>query len=59
MLLYAVVSTVLSFFNYELRIFMWIYNWGEGNAWLIRGGVAVLGIIFLLVGSKMESNEQK
>ena len=58
-LLYAVVSAVITFFNYELKVFMWIYNWGEGNAWLIRGGAAVLGIILLLIGSKLDDSQEK
>lgn len=59
LLIAAIVSSALHFTNYELRIFMWIYTWGENMAWAIRGGAALLGIILMLIGSKMDDEGAK
>ncbi|WP_433896396.1 hypothetical protein [Sphingobacterium mizutaii] len=36
----------MNFFNAVPRILLWIYNWGEGTAWLIK-------IAFVLVGAAL------
>lgn len=43
MLAAGVISALLSFIGYELRILMWIEMWGTGMAWVIRGGLVVVG----------------
>ena len=47
MALLGVVSAVLSFTNYELRLLFWIENWGEPVAWLIRIGLVVVGVALI------------
>jgi len=42
--LFGLVSIVLSFFNYNLRILMWIDLWGETMGWVIRIGLIVVGL---------------
>jgi hypothetical protein len=39
----GVVSIVLYFINFNLRILMWIDAWGEGVGWAIRIGIVLLG----------------
>ncbi len=39
----GLISIALFFFGYELKILMWIDNWGETVGWLIRGGLVVIG----------------
>lgn len=51
----GVASGALSFFNYNLRILMWIDNWGTATGWAIRGGLVVVGGILYFVG-KMGRN---
>jgi hypothetical protein len=46
------LSGVLSFFDYEFSLLMWIDAWGDGVAWLIRGA-------FILVGMALVSQEMK
>ncbi len=48
--LFGLVSIVLSFFNYNLRILMWIDLWGETMGWVIRISLIVVGlaVYFLL-----------
>jgi hypothetical protein len=36
---------------------MWIDNWGTEVGWAIRGGVALLGLILLVVGGKGKGKE--
>ena len=52
LIFFGVGSAVLSFFEYELTLLMWVDTWGDGVAWLIRGA-------FILVGLALVSNEQK
>ncbi|MBX7058831.1 MAG: hypothetical protein K1X75_12260 [Leptospirales bacterium] len=48
----GIVSSVVQFFNYEVRLLMWIDTWGETTAWLIRGGLIVVGALLFLVGRR-------
>ena len=48
----GVVSIVLSFFQYNLRILMWIDMWGTTMGWVIRGSLVVGGGILYLIGSR-------
>ncbi|MDX2343570.1 MAG: hypothetical protein QNL12_07515 [Acidimicrobiia bacterium] len=46
------LSGVLSLFDYEFSLLIWIDTWGDGFAWLIRGA-------FILGGMAMVSHEMK
>lgn len=53
----GIASTLLSFFNYNLRLLMWIDLWGTTIGWIIRvlliiGG----GAIYLLLNKEEEEN---
>ena len=52
MALAGIVSAGLSLFNYELRILMWVDQWGTGVGWGIRVGLIVGGgvLAFLFGG---------
>ncbi len=50
--LIGVLSAVLSIFNYNLRILMWVDAWGSTTGWLIRGGLVIIGLFLLLVIGK-------
>ena len=49
------VSGLLSFFDYEFSLLMWIDSWGNGVAWLIRGGLILIGMG--LVSSEMKAQQ--
>jgi hypothetical protein len=52
----GVVSAVLSFVDYELRILMWIDAWGTGIGWAIRGALVVVGLaVTFLIPDAAES----
>jgi len=56
--LFGIVSIILSFFNYNLKILMWIDNWGATTGWIIRGGLIVLGaVLFFIGGNSTEEDE--
>lgn len=40
----GVGSGLMTFFNYEFSLLMWIDNWGDGVAWLIRGALILTGM---------------
>ena len=46
----GIISIILHFFDYNLRLLMWIDNWGPGVGWGIRIGLIVVGAIIFLVG---------
>ncbi len=50
--LLGILAIVLDFFNRVPRVLMWIYNWGDGTAWIIKIGLTVGGGILYWVASK-------
>ena len=55
--LFGFVSIVLSFFNYNLRILMWIDSWGETMAWVIRIGLIIVGLAVYFVMNVPDEEE--
>jgi hypothetical protein len=52
LLVLGVGSSVVHFMDMEMRLLQWIDTWGEGAAWGIRGGLAVLGLLLIKFGAK-------
>lgn len=50
LLVLGVGSSVVHFMDMEMRLLQWIDTWGEGAAWGIRGGLAVLGLLLIKFG---------
>jgi hypothetical protein len=46
-MVFAALSGVLSLFNYEFSLLMWIDAWGDAVAWFIRGGLILLGLVLV------------
>ncbi|MBM9499327.1 hypothetical protein JWG44_03575 [Leptospira sp. 201903071] len=46
----GIVSGALSFFNYNLKILMWIDNWGVATGWAIRAGLVAVGVVLYFLG---------
>ena len=42
--LFGVASIILSFFDFNLVLLMWVDFWGETIAWVIRVGLIVIGL---------------
>ncbi|MDJ0498149.1 MAG: hypothetical protein QNJ89_09985 [Acidimicrobiia bacterium] len=52
LIIFGAGSGLMSLFDYEFSLLMWIDTWGDGFAWLIRGA-------FILGGMSLISREQK
>ncbi len=46
----GIASIILSFFNYNLQILMWIDTWGVVIGWVIRISLIVIGAGLFIVG---------
>lgn len=52
----GVLSCILHFAGYNLKILMWIYKFPELQQWLIRGGVIVAGLVLFILGSRRQQS---
>ena len=52
MLFAGVISSVLHFMNYNLKILFWMNELPQTQQWLIRGGLIVVGLAILLIFKK-------
>ena len=48
-------SGLLSAFDYEFSLLIWIETWGSGFAWLIRGALILVGMALV----QRETNRQQ
>ena len=58
MFIFGALATVLGFMNSVPRLLMWIYNWGETIAWIIKIGLIVVGAALYFMGNKDEVSEE-
>ena len=56
MVMAAVFSVIWHMMGRELRILMWINNWGETVAWVIRIGFGVVGAGLWLGGRQKDES---
>ncbi len=56
MVLAAVFSVIWHMMGRELRLLMWINNWGETVAWVIRIGFGVVGAGLWLGGRQRDES---
>lgn len=54
--IFGIASIVLSFMDMNLKILMWVDNWGETTGWIIRIGLVLVGGIIALIGHSRQSN---
>lgn len=47
----GVVSSILYFIGFNLKLLIWIDNWGPEIGWVIRIGSIVLGVAIYIFGS--------
>ena len=55
----GILSFGLYFANYNLKILMWVDNWGESTGMVIRGGLILLGAVLYLMGSASQKRQAK
>jgi hypothetical protein len=54
---FGAVSSVITFFDYELRILMWIELWGPLVAWGIRLGLIAVGVGIFFVAGMLDKSD--
>lgn len=60
MAIFGIMSSVLSLFNYNLRILMWVDLWGTTVGWIIRVALIVVGAaLFFMFGTSSEEDEEQ
>lgn len=47
----GILSIILHFVGYNLRILIWIDRWGAGVGWGIRIGLVAVGAILFVIGA--------
>jgi hypothetical protein len=52
MIFTGVISGVMYFFDYNLRILRWMNDFPQSQQWLIRGGLVVVGVLVLIIFRK-------
>jgi len=52
------VISILEIANFEIRILMWIDLWGPVAGWMIRIGLAVVGIAQFLIFSQSDEETE-
>ena len=51
----GILAIFLDFFNRVPKVLAWIYNWGDGVAWVIKIAFVVVGGALWLIGRKQEA----
>jgi len=54
MVFFGVFAIVLNFMNRVPSLLMWIYNWGETVAWIIKIALVVVGAALYFMGGSSE-----
>ncbi len=48
----GILAIVMNFLDRVPRLLMWIYNWGDTTAWIIKIGLVVVGGALYFLGPK-------
>lgn len=58
MAIFGLFAIVMGFLNRVPSLLIWIYNWGETTAWIIKVALVIVGgVLFFLGGSSEENSE--
>ncbi len=50
-------SSILSLMDLNFKLLLWIDMWGETTGWIIRGGLAALGLLLMVAGKSQAAAE--
>ncbi|SNR15192.1 hypothetical protein [Tenacibaculum jejuense] len=60
MAIFGILAIVLGFLNRVPKLLIWIYNWGETTAWIIKIALVVVGgALYLFSNGEEEEEEQE
>jgi hypothetical protein len=54
LILAGLISSVLYLAHMNLRILMWIDEWGPDVGWMIRGGILAAGVALWVLSGRMD-----
>lgn len=57
LLLLGVLAIVLDFVGRVPKLLVWIYEWGDGVAWVIKIAIIIVGAILFFLGRKNEGEK--
>ena len=57
MAIFGIFAIVMGFLDRVPSLLIWIYNWGETTAWIIKVALVVMGGILFFLGGKSEENQ--
>ena len=55
----GIISIVLYFLGWNLRILLWIDSWGTSVGWSIRMGITVVGLVLFVIGWVMGKKDKE
>lgn len=58
MAFFGLFAIVLNFMGRVPTILMWIYEWGETPAWIIKIGLVVVGAALFFIGKSQEPEKE-
>ncbi len=58
MAIIGLVAIVMNFLDKVPTLLMWIYNWGDTVAWIIKIGLVVIGGALWFLGGRQENKVQ-
>lgn len=53
--IFGAAATIFGLMDRVPRVLVWIYNWGETTAWVIKIGFMVLGAALYIIGSRKKA----
>ena len=59
MALLGIAAVVMNYLDRVPRLLMWIYNWGDTTAWIIKIGLIVVGAALYFLGPKEEEDVEE
>lgn len=57
MVVFGLASSILSFFDYNLRLLMWVDMWGTTTGWIIRIALILGGAALFFLTNKASESE--
>jgi len=54
----GVLAIVFGFMDRVPTLLQWIYQWGDGTAWVLKIGIIALGVIMYVIGSRKKAEQQ-
>lgn len=57
--IFGIASIILPLFDLQLKLLMWVDNWGETVSWAIKIGLIVIGAVLFFIGNNSEEEKKE